>query len=226
MYKIEYQDIDLVEYKKVWDYQEELNQHMQQLRLQESDANFIGYLLFCEHPHVYTLGKSGNSQNLLITDEMLKQINATFYQTNRGGDITYHGPGQIVGYPILDLQKINMGIKTFVFNIEETIIRTLNDYQIKGERINGATGVWLDTNIPEKTRKICAIGIRISHWVSMHGFAFNINSDLNYFQYIHPCGFSNKGVTSLQKELGSSIDMDEVKQNLLEHFYELFNIES
>jgi lipoyl(octanoyl) transferase len=226
MYNTEYQDIKLIEYKDAWDYQEKLHQKVLQKRNEQTDSDFLGYLLFCEHPHVYTLGNSGNSQNLLISDEMLAKIGATYYHTNRGGDITYHGPGQIVGYPIFDLQKINLGIKKYIFNIEEAIIQTLCDYQLTGERLEGSTGVWLDTQIPAKTRKICAIGVRVSHWISMHGFAFNVNTDLNYFNYINPCGFTNKGVTSLQKELGKHLDMEEVKQKLLNHLFHIFNIKS
>jgi len=224
MYKVEYQNIGLIEYKKAWDYQDKLHAQVLKNRENNEQSDFLGYLIFCEHPHVYTLGNSGNNSNLLISDEMLKRINATYYKTNRGGDITYHGPGQIVGYPIFDLQKINLGIKKYIYNIEEVIIQTLAEYQIKAERLEGATGVWLDAHDTQKARKICAIGVRVSRWISMHGFAFNINTDLNYFNYINPCGFKDKGVTSLQKELKQPIPIDEVTTKLLNHFSQLFNI--
>ncbi|HNV96240.1 MAG TPA: lipoyl(octanoyl) transferase LipB [Bacteroidales bacterium] len=226
MYSAEYQDIGLIEYKKAWDYQDELHAQVLKNRENATSTDSLGYIIFCEHPHVYTLGNSGNNSNLLISDEMLQRINATYYKTNRGGDITYHGPGQIVGYPILDLQKLNMGIKNYIYNIEEAIIQTLSDYSITAERLEGATGVWLDSSHPSKARKICAIGVRVSHWISMHGFAFNINTDLNYFNYINPCGFKDKGVTSLQKELGHPIQIEEVKTKLLNHFTHLFNIKT
>ncbi|NSW46353.1 MAG: lipoyl(octanoyl) transferase LipB [Bacteroidales bacterium] len=224
MYKVEYHNIGLIEYKKAWDYQEELHAQILKNRENINQNNFLGYLIFCEHPHVYTLGNSGNNSNLLISNEMLNRIHATYYKTNRGGDITYHGPGQIVGYPIFDLQKINLGIKKYIYNIEEVIIQTLSDYNIQAERLEGATGVWLDAHHPQKARKICAIGVRVSHWISMHGFAFNINTDLNYFNYINPCGFKDKGVTSLQKELGQPVPMNEVITKLLNHFSLIFNI--
>lgn len=226
MYSIEYQDIGLIEYKKAWEYQDELHALVLKNRKNQPSSDVLGYLLFCEHPHVYTLGNSGNNSNLLISDEMLNRINATYYKTNRGGDITYHGPGQIVGYPIFDLQKLNLGIKKYIFNIEEAIIQTLADYNIQAERLEGATGVWLDSQNQQKSRKICAIGVRVSHSISMHGFAFNINTDLNYFNYINPCGFKDKGVTSLQNELGYPVPMNEVKTKLLNHLTKLFNIKA
>lgn len=226
MYSAEFQDIGLIEYKKAWEYQDELHAQVLKNREHQPSSDVLGYILFCEHPHVYTLGNSGNNNNLLISDEMLNRIHATYYKTNRGGDITYHGPGQIVGYPILDLQKLNMGIKKYIYTIEEAIIQTLADYHIQAERFEGATGVWLDSQNQQKSRKICAIGVRVSHWISMHGFAFNINTDLNYFNYINPCGFKDKGVTSLQKELGHPVPMDEVKTKLLNHLTQLFNIKT
>ncbi len=226
MYNIDYQDISLIEYKKAWDYQDEIHAKVLKNRDNQEKSDFLGYILFCEHPHVYTLGNSGDNTNMLITDEMMKRINATYYKTNRGGDITYHGPGQIVGYPIIDLRKLNLGIKKYIESVEEAIIETLEEYNLKGERLEGATGVWIDSNVPGKARKICAIGVRVSHWISMHGFAFNVNTDLNYFNYINPCGFKDKGVTSLQKELGKMIPMDEVKTKLLNHLTHQFNIKS
>lgn len=172
------------------------------------------YLLFCEHPHVYTLGKSGSESNLLLDMIQLQAKDASFCRTNRGGDITYHGPGQIVGYPILNLEAIVSGAREYIEKMEEAIILTLNHYGIKSERLHGATGVWLDTDKPGMTRKICAIGVRTSHWVSMHGFAFNVNTNLQYFNYINPCGFTDKAVTSLSEELHKPVDMDEVKRIL------------
>lgn len=224
MYNIEYQDIGLIEYKKAWEYQDQIHAKVLSKRNKNEKSNFLGYILFCEHPHVYTLGKNGDNNNLLINDEILKRINATYYRTNRGGDITYHGPGQIVGYPIIDLKKLNLGIKKYIETIEEAVIETLGEYNLKGEKLEGATGVWIDAHIPGKARKICAIGVRVSNWVSMHGFAFNVNTDLNYFNYINPCGFKDKGVTSLQKELGKTIPIDEVKTKLLNHLIHKFNI--
>jgi len=172
------------------------------------------YVLFCEHTNVYTLGKSGNDQNLLIDYIQLQAKNVEFFHTNRGGDITYHGPGQIVGYPIIDLDKHKLGVKKYIFQLENSIIELLEDYKIQAERLEGATGVWLDTNKSGMARKICAIGVRVSRGITMHGFAFNVNTDLKYFDYINPCGFTDKGVTSLAKELGYNLDFDVVKQQL------------
>ena len=182
-------------------------------------------MLFVEHPHVYTLGKSGVQNNLLINDQFLKQIDATFYKINRGGDITYHGPGQIVGYPILDLEALNLQVKSYIHNLEEAIIQTLADYGIKSERLDGATGVWVDTTVPGKSRKICAIGVKASRYVSMHGFALNVNTDLNYFNHINPCGFVDKGVTSMEKELGSKLEIKEVKDKLVQKLSDIFELE-
>lgn len=226
MYNIDYQDIGLIEYKKAWDYQDEIHARVLENRDNLAKSDFLGYILFCEHPHVYTLGNSGDNNNMLISDEMMKRINATYYKTNRGGDITYHGPGQLVGYPIIDLRKLNFGIKKYIDSVEEAIIETLSEYNLKGERLEGATGVWIESKVPGRARKICAIGVRVSHWISMHGFAFNVNTDLNYFNYINPCGFKDKGVTSLQKEKGAAISMDEVKSKLLNHLTHQFNIKS
>jgi lipoyl(octanoyl) transferase len=182
------------------------------------------YLLFVEHPPVYTLGKSGNMENVLLTSEQLAEKNILFYHTNRGGDITFHGPGQVVGYPILDLEKFDTDIGKYLRRIEDVIILTLAGYGILAERSPGETGVWIDATIPGKARKICAIGVRCSRWITMHGFALNVNTDLSYFNYIIPCGISNKQVTSLQKELGRTLDMEEVKENLKRNFEEVFNI--
>jgi lipoyl(octanoyl) transferase len=184
----------------------------------------MNFLLFCEHPHVYTIGKSGNNENLLINEQQLKDKGASVYKTNRGGDITYHGPGQIVGYPILDLEDFSLGIRSYIEKLEQAIIDSLADYGIKSERLDGATGVWIDTDKPGKTRKICAMGVRASRHVTMHGFAFNVNTDLDYFGYINPCGFTDKGVTSLQKELGQEIDIEEVKNNIRSHIAKNFDM--
>ena len=183
------------------------------------------YFLYCEHPHVYTLGRSGSMDNLLLSEEELNEKNIEFYKINRGGDITYHGPGQIVGYPILDLDCFFTDIHRFVRYIEEAVIRTLAEYDIKGERIEGLSGVWLKATENQPDRKICAIGIHLSRWVTMHGFAFNIQTDLQYFKYIVPCGITNKTVTSLEMELGRAIDLKEVKEKLNRHFSELFDFE-
>jgi lipoyl(octanoyl) transferase len=180
------------------------------------------YLLTVEHPHVYTLGKSGKPSHLLVSEDFLKSINATFYKVNRGGDITYHGFGQLVVYPILDLENFFTDIHRYVRNLEEVIIRVLNDYGIKGERSLGETGVWIDTHDIKKARKICAIGVRSSRWVTMHGLAFNLNTDLKYFDYIIPCGISDKKVTSLHLELGKKVDENEVLEKVLHYFEEVF----
>ncbi len=187
----------------------------------ESNTN-NNVLLYCEHPHVYTLGKSGVDTNLLISDENLKRIKATFFRTDRGGDITYHGYGQVVGYPIIDLHNFNLGIREYIYRLEECVIKTIAEYDICGVRIDSATGVWVNTPVGE--RKICAIGVKVSRHVTMHGFALNVNTDLSYFSYINPCGFTEKGVTSIQELLGREIDMDEVKLKLSNHFRELFKV--
>lgn len=221
--KIEFTDIGLMEYRKAWDFQEE--QHKRILGFREGDdAQFpAGNLIFCEHPHVYTLGKSGQTNNLLINEDFLKNINATYYQSNRGGDITYHGPGQIVGYPIFDLERLKLGVKEYIHRMEEGIIQTLSGFGLSGMRLEGATGVWLDAGTP-KTRKICAIGVRVSRAVTMHGFALNVNTDLKYFSYINPCGFQDKGVTSMEKELGKKLDLEEVKRDLRKNLAEIFSL--
>lgn len=216
-------DLGIIDYKEAWDYQENtLNEIVMQRDSKTKNSSSV--LIFCEHPHVYTLGKSGAENNLLINDDFLNKINATYYKTNRGGDITYHGPGQIVAYPIFDLNQMKMGIKQYVFNIEETVIKTLKDFNIDAERLDGATGVWIDSKIPGKARKICAIGVRVSKFVTMHGLAFNVNTDLNYFNYINPCGFVDKGVTSIEKELNKKIDINKVKNQLKKHFIDIFNL--
>lgn len=228
MYNVKYQDLGIIEYKEAWEYQEKLFNEIIEIKKQNndlpSDQQLVtpNFLLFCEHPHVFTLGKSGEETNLLVDALQLQAKHATFFHTNRGGDITYHGPGQIVGYPILNLSYFVKGAREYIERLEESIIQVVATYGIHAERLEGATGVWLDTKVPGKTRKICAIGVRTSHWVSMHGFAFNITTDLNYFNMINPCGFTDKAVTSLQKELGREVPMEEVKTILREKIAEVF----
>lgn len=218
----------MIGYADAWNYQKKLLSGVQEIKQASKDIPFnekatqYNYLLFCEHPHVYTLGKSGKDNNLLVNTEFLKQKGVGFFNTDRGGDITYHGPGQIVGYPIFDLEAFRIGVKQYVHNIEEAIILTLKNYNLNGDRLLGATGVWLDVDKPGKTRKICAIGVKVSRSITMHGFAFNVNTNLDYYNFINPCGFTDKGVTSLQKELGSEANMKEVKQYLLLSFKNVF----
>ncbi|MCW3805082.1 lipoyl(octanoyl) transferase LipB [Plebeiibacterium marinum] len=224
-----FEDLNTIEYKKAWDYQENkfnliVNAKLFNREHPDAPKEIKHYLLFCEHPHVYTLGKSGAVNNLLINDAFLKQINATYYKSNRGGDITYHGPGQIVGYPIFDLEEMGLTVKSYIHQLEEAIINCIADYGIKGERLDGATGVWIDKEVPGKARKICAIGVKASRYVSMHGFALNVNTDLSYFNHINPCGFVDKGVTSLQKELGVEQDFEAVKTNLKGHLQKVFKL--
>jgi len=225
--KVQYQDLGLMDYQKAWDYQvrlfdERVNRKLLNRSLPEDQRVYPdNYLLFVEHPHVYTLGKSGNQKNLLINDDFLKKIGATYYHIDRGGDITYHGPGQIVGYPIFDLEQMGLHIKQYVYTLEEGIIITLKQFGITAGRLTGATGVWLDAETP-RARKICAIGVKASRFITMHGFAFNVNTDLTYFSYINPCGFQDKGVTSLQNELGSRQDTDQVKLMLRDNLIRLF----
>ncbi|MGE0078467.1 MAG: lipoyl(octanoyl) transferase LipB [Bacteroidales bacterium] len=223
MHNVSFSDLGLIDYKEAWDYQEQRFEEVTQRKLKGDGT--LHYLLFCEHPHVYTLGKSGENTNLLISDEMLKRINATYYHINRGGDITYHGPGQIVAYPILNLEALGLTLKSYIHIMEQVVIDCLVDYGIKSDRLEGATGVWLDVGVKGKERKICAIGVRASRFVTMHGLAFNINTNLDYFNYINPCGFIDKGVTSMQKEFGREVDYNEVKQNLKKHFAARFNFE-
>ncbi len=209
--QIEFLDWGLTEYADAWKRQEELFQLLLQNK-KNTDFN-THYVVFCQHFPVYTLGKNGREENLLLNQLQLQDRGVSFFRTNRGGDITFHGPGQVVGYLIFDLEKLHLGLKAFIFKLEEAIIQLLKHYGLQGARLSGATGVWLDAETPN-ARKICAIGLRSSHFVTMHGFALNVNTDLNYFNYIHPCGFVDKGVTSLQKELGQTVNEDEVK-NLL-----------
>ena len=221
-------DLGHKDYKETWDYQESLFEEIVELkrknRAENTDLPTPNYFLFVEHPHVYTLGKSGHMENLLIDEAALAKKGASFYKINRGGDITYHGPGQIVGYPIIDLENFFTDIHKYLRSLEEVIIRTLADYGIKGERSEGETGVWLDVGTPF-ARKICAMGVRASRWVTMHGFALNVNTDLGYFDNIIPCGIRGKAVTSLNVELSKEkVDTEEVKRYILKHFEEIFGV--
>lgn len=209
--RIIYKDLGRIEYAAAWDYQEKLFKAI--IDAKQNGEEYSNHLLFCEHPHVYTLGKSGSDTNLLLNKEALEQKGATFYRTNRGGDITYHGPGQIVGYPILDLEAFGLGIRSYIELLEESVITLLENYGLSAGRLDGASGVWLDSGTPS-ARKICAIGVRSSRFVTMHGFAFNVNTNLDYFGYINPCGFVDKGVTSIQKELGKEVNLATVKLEL------------
>ena len=240
---VRFEDLEIMDYKTAWDYQESLLQKnvaiKTALRLQESpimessahpptmieENNLVTEhsLLFVEHPPVYTLGKSGDMSNVLIDEENRKIRGIEFFRTNRGGDITFHGPGQVVGYPILDLEKFYTDIGRYLRDIEEVIILTLAEYGIIAGRSSGETGVWIDSQFPGKERKICAIGVRSSRWITMHGFALNVNTDLNYFNFIIPCGISNKQVTSIQKELGREINMEEVKEKIKRNFELVFD---
>tara|TARA_R110000796_G_scaffold252571_1_gene387970 strand:- start:12587 stop:13303 length:717 start_codon:yes stop_codon:yes gene_type:complete len=222
-------DLGIKDFKETWDYQEDLFKSIIDTKIQnrkeELTAKTLNYFLFVEHPHVYTLGKSGDVDNLLVNEEQLDAKGAKFYKINRGGDITYHGPGQIVGYPILDLDNFFTDIHKYLRFLEEVVILTLDEYGIKAERSKGETGVWLDVGTPF-ARKICAMGIRASRWVTMHGFALNVNADLGYFDLMIPCGIKDKAVTSLNVELGKQkIDIDEVKLKLANNFEKLFEVE-
>ena len=220
-------DLSVKDYKETWDYQSELLQEIVDIKIDNRRNNnkneTKNHFLFVEHPHVYTLGKSGDMSNLLLNENQLKAKNATFYKINRGGDITYHGPGQIVGYPILDLENFFTDIHKYLRLLEETIILTIAEYGINGTRSEGETGVWLDVGTPF-ARKICAMGIRSSRWVTMHGFALNANVNLGYFDNIIPCGIRGKAVTSMEAELGEKVDLREVKNKILKHFKMLFEI--
>ncbi len=234
--KVYFQDLGSRQYKNAWDYQESILQKNVAVKTKIREAEELNlpvshlpvtqhYFLMVEHPHVYTLGKSGHIENVLLSEESLAQRGIEFFRTNRGGDITYHGPGQIVGYPILDLEKFYTDIGKYLRNVEEIIIATLGEYGLKAERSPGETGVWLDPFKKGRERKICAIGVRTSRWITMHGFALNVNTDLSYFNNIIPCGIQNKQVTSLQKELGKEIAVEKVKEQLKKNFERIFNIE-
>jgi len=221
-------DLSVKDYKETWDFQTELLQEIVNVKINNRKSNLQeatkNHFLFVEHPHVYTLGKSGDLNNLLLNEKQLIEKGATFYKINRGGDITYHGPGQIVGYPILDLENFFTDIHKYLRLLEEAIILTIAEYGLKGERSEGETGVWLDVNTPF-TRKICALGIRSSRWVTMHGFALNANVNLGYFDNIIPCGIKGKAVTSMEAELNQKVDIEEVKQKIVKHFKILFEVE-
>jgi lipoyl(octanoyl) transferase len=242
-----FRDLGQMDYQSAWDYQEQLLQeNVRRKSLVGSRESIVDsrepeltthlpiaigtplttehYLLFVEHPPVYTLGRSGNMANVLLVEEEMKEKGIEFFRTNRGGDITFHGPQQIVGYPILDLEKFYTDIGRYLRSIEEVIILTLAEYGIRGNRSAGETGVWIDPDLPGRERKICAIGVRSSRWITMHGFAFNVNTDLHYFNYIIPCGIGNKQVTSLEKELGHTVDMEEAKRRVRLNFEKVFNV--
>jgi lipoyl(octanoyl) transferase len=229
MRTVHYQDLGLIDYKEAWDYQEKLFKGTVDLKIanrkvEESEVIATkNHLLFCEHPHVYTLGKRGKAEHLLLDDQGLADKNASYYKINRGGDITYHGPGQIVAYPLFDLEHFFTDIHKYLRFLEEAIILTLEEYGVKSGRIDGLTGVWIDYKKPELARKICAMGVKCSRWVTMHGLAFNVNSDLDYFKNIVPCGIDDKAVTSLDVELGRPIDMEEAKERLKINLANLFD---
>jgi lipoyl(octanoyl) transferase len=230
MKKIHFEDLGLIDFQAAWDFQTEKFNKIVQLKLDNRNLSATEkkvqehWLIFCEHPHVYTLGRNGKESNLLLDADALRNKNAEFVKINRGGDITYHGPGQIVGYPLLDLDEFFTDIGRYIRFLEEMVIRTLLEYNIESGRITGQSGVWIDVD-KATARKICAVGVHLSRWTTMHGFAFNINTNLDYFSNIIPCGISDKAVTSLQKELGRAIDIEEVKTRLLKHFKELFEVE-
>jgi len=245
MVAIKHIDLGIRDYKETWDYQLMVHSQMMEAKTakkakttaaaqitadtkgQPEDAVRKVYpqLIFVEHPHVYTLGKSGRENNLLVRPEYLQSLGAGFYRIDRGGDITYHGPGQLVGYPVIDLDALDLGVKQYVHTLEQTIIALLDEYGIAAGTLEGATGVWLDAGQPDKSRKICAIGVRVSRGITMHGFALNVNTELTYFAHINPCGFSSNAVTSMQKELGLEPDMKEVKEKLLGQFRHFFGFE-
>lgn len=227
--KVAFQDLGTQDYQPTWDYQEELMKKNLETKISnrehpENQKMTDNHLLFVEHPHVYTLGKSGHEENLLANQDKLKEINATYVKVNRGGDITYHGYGQIVGYPILDLENFYTDIHRYMRDLEEVIIRTIAEYGLKGERSQGETGVWLDVGKPY-ARKICAMGVKASRWVTIHGFALNVNTDMKYFEYIIPCGITDKQVTSLKRELEKDVDIEEVKSKIKKHFTDVFGCE-
>jgi lipoyl(octanoyl) transferase len=227
MRQVIFEDLGSIDYKEAWDYQEKLFKITvdQKMENRKSDLSIQtkNHLLFCEHPHVYTLGKSGSEENLLIKGVQLEEADAVFYKINRGGDITYHGPGQLVAYPIFDLDHFFSDIHKYLRFLEEAVILTLNEFGIKGTRVDGLTGVWLDDD--KGQRKICAMGVKCARWVTMHGIGFNVNSDLNYFNNIVPCGIDDKAVTSMQKELGEKVDLDKVKEILKTNLSNIFDFD-
>lgn len=229
--KAQFLHLGLIDYKKAWDYQTDVFNGILAVKTENRQAagqapratdNFV---IFCEHPHVFTLGKSGNEKNLLIAKDDLAAIGASYYHINRGGDITYHGPGQIVGYPVIDMENFFTDIHRYMRTLEEAVIQTLKEYGIAGGRIPGLTGVWIEPEDDRRTRKICALGVKTSRWVTMHGFAFNVNTDMRYFDYIVPCGIDEKSVTSMEMELGRKLDMREVEGVLKEKLRAQFGLE-
>lgn len=222
---VTYHNLGTIAYAEGVEVQEQYFQKVLEQKQTGTLGSFRGYLLFCEHPHVYTLGKSGDSNNMLIAPEFLAKINASYYLSSRGGDITYHGPEQLVGYPIVDLESMGIGLKDYVHLLEEVSINVCAHYGIAATRLDGATGVWLDVGKPGRERKICAIGVRASRFITMHGWAFNVNTDLKYFSYINPCGFTNKGVTSLEVELKRKVSMDEARTIFQHEWLKVFNCE-
>lgn len=217
-----YEDLGSRRYREVWEMQEKVLEETRERKLQGQVTS--NYLFFVEHLPVYTLGKSGKEGNMLIDTIQLRAKHAEFIKVDRGGDITFHGPGQLVAYPVIDLENFGWGVKEYVHELEEVVIRSIREYGIEGSRVEGATGVWLEAG-SSRERKICAIGVKCSRYITMHGFALNVNTDLSYFNYIHPCGFIDKGVTSLEKELGHKVDMGEVKQVVLRCFREVMGME-
>ena len=231
MQSVIFKDLGLIDYKTAWDFQEKLLQQNVAVKTSQRNDSALStkidtqhYFLLCEHQPVYTLGKSGDMKNVLMNEDELDAANIQFFKTNRGGDITFHGPQQIVGYPILDLEKIYTDIGKYLRNLEEVVILTVAAYGIKAGRSEGETGVWINPDIKGEERKICAIGVRCSRWITMHGFALNVNTDLNYFKNIIPCGIENKQVTSIEKELGRKIDFEEVKEKIKENFIKVFDV--
>lgn len=220
MEKVNIRELGLIKYSDAFELQENL--FFENLSQKRNEKCVENTFFLCQHPHVYTLGNSGNNNNLLINSDFLKQINAEFFKTNRGGDITYHGPGQIVGYPIIDIEQFGMGTKEYIYTLEYMIIDVLKLFGIKGEISDGNIGVWLDVG-SSRERKICAIGVKVSRGITMHGFALNVNTDLTYYNHINPCGFTDKGVTSMQKELNSEINISEVQSNIIDAFNKRFN---
>lgn len=226
MQRVFYKDLGLMDYQTAWDYQEALLRENVRIKTEvRQDIGTTHHLLLVEHPPVYTLGKSGHMENVLIGEQRMRERGVQFFRTNRGGDITYHGPGQLVGYPILDLEKFYTDIGLYLRNLEEVTIQVLGEYGIPGGRSPGETGVWIEPGVKGRERKICAIGVRCSRWITMHGFALNVNTDLSWFGDIIPCGIQHKQVTSMEKELGRTIDMGEVKAKWLQRFGEVFGVE-
>ncbi len=222
MAKFNYIDLSLKDYKECWDFQEDRLKEVSDEKRSSGHPTSTNHFILVEHPHVYTLGKSGDEKNLLANTDFLKKIDATYYKINRGGDITYHGPGQLVGYPIIDLEYYKIGVREYIEKMEDAIIATIAEFGLEGGRKEGATGVWLQSDHKVRARKICAIGVRVSRYVTMHGFALNVNTDMRYFNYINPCGFNSSNVTSIQQELGKEISMNEIKQLVKEKFNTIY----